>query len=358
MEKFTRRSFSKRWAVAVPVLAIAAAASLVLSQQLGLPWQMEPWPGNDEVVAVKSDVLDVENISGLAHQAVGPNAAGTLWAVRNNPATLFRLSSDAGTWRATKPGWEDGMALSYSDRLGSPDAEGIALAKTDSEENVYVAAERNNDDPDVSALHVLRYETARTSESNDGTLVPAQQWDLTDDVATAADPNEGFEGIAFVPDEDLTAAHFNDERTGSRFEPAAYGSHGGGVFFLGLEATGVVYGYVLAADGSYERVATIDPKLPIVAELEYDSATGRLWAICDNACRGQSAVLEIGPSKHSSTNGFTVVERYKRPQDMPNINNEGFAISDACTGNLRPVYWSDDDVYEGHTLRMGMVECV
>lgn len=355
--KRTRRPIHKRWAVAVPILAIAAAASLILSQQQSPSWATTPWPGDSEVATVESDALNVENISGLAHQADGASPAGTLWAVRNNPATLYKLSSDAGTWRAAESGWEEGMVLSYSDRSGSPDAEGIALVETDSEENVYVAAERNNDDPDVSALHVLRYETGQASDADGGKLVPAQQWDLTDDVAAPIDPNKGFEGIAFVPDEALAAAHFTDERTGERFEPTAYGNHGGGAFFLGHEATGIVYGYVLADDGSYERVATIDPKLPMVAELEYDSEAGQLWAVCDNSCGGKMAVLEVGRTKHSSTSGFAVVERYKRPKGMPNINNEGFAIASACTGDLRPVYWSDDDVHEGHTLRTVMVEC-
>ena len=44
---------------------------------------------------------------------------------------------------------------------------------------------------------------------------------------------------------------------------------------------------------------------------------------------------------------------------MPNINNEGFAITHAteCVADRRPVFWADDGETLGHSIRSGMLPC-
>jgi hypothetical protein len=56
---------------------------------------------------------------------------------------------------------------------------------------------------------------------------------------------------------------------------------------------------------------------------------------------------------------FTAVNRYERPGGMPNLNNEGLAIAPLteCTGDVRPVFYSDDSDTAGNSLRQGTVNC-
>jgi hypothetical protein len=44
---------------------------------------------------------------------------------------------------------------------------------------------------------------------------------------------------------------------------------------------------------------------------------------------------------------------------MPNINNEGFAITpqSECVANRRSVFWSDDSSTGGFALRTGTIPC-
>ena len=84
---------------------------------------------------------------------------------------------------------------------------------------------------------------------------------------------------------------------------------------------------------------------------------GYLWAFCDNNCKGHSSVLQVD----SKRGGFESIAKYKRPDDMPNINNEGFTSfpdsrCDSST-NLKGALWSDDSVTDGHALRQGTMPC-
>jgi hypothetical protein len=52
-------------------------------------------------------------------------------------------------------------------------------------------------------------------------------------------------------------------------------------------------------------------------DIHFDRETQDLWAICDDGCEGQSAVLRIDPVTHK----FAVVCVFARPATKPNINN-------------------------------------
>src|SRR5690606_4083440 len=113
-------------------------------------------------------------------------------------------------------------------------------------------------------------------------LVATHEWNLTADIpATGA--NTGLEAIAFLPDAFLVASGFQDEATGVAYAPTNYPDHGGGLFFVGVEATGAIYAYALNhVDGTFTRVASIVSGFSGVMGLEFDAELGRLWATCDD----------------------------------------------------------------------------
>lgn len=350
-------------------LLLLSAATLVLvlifvaSVYANARWSVPPhegvlaWPGADKVVEVQADDLDGSNVSGLEFESDG-SRSGVLWVVRNQPSVLYKLTRVGEAWQAAGAEWTGGRTLTYSDGKGIPDAEALTLAGAGPDRRIYVATERNNLDPDVSSLKVLRYDPATADLGPNTRLTAEQEWDLTKHPELHSEPNTGFEGIAFVPDEVLRSQRFYDEGTGDIYDPGVYGDHGGGVFFLALEQTGMVYGYVLSLDGSSQRIATIDSGLPMVVELEYDADSAALWALCDDACHGESSVMSFASRPFQNTRLVATVG-YERPASMPNINNEGFTMTShaECTAGFRPVYWTDDDAPYSRTLRAGQMTC-
>ncbi|MFC9983849.1 lamin tail domain-containing protein [Microbacterium keratanolyticum] len=300
------------------------------------------WPGSADITAADVAGTFGSDMSGLAFSADGT----VLWAVNNGNGTLHRLVRDGAAW-VEDAGWTGGSALRYPDGTGKVDAEGVALVG----DQIFVASERNNSASKISRPSVLRYQPGTSA----GELVASAEWNLVSDLPVVG-ANAGLEGIAWIPDADLVAAGFVDESTGAAYDPAGYGAHSGGVFFVALEATGGVYGYVLDADGAgFTRVATIDSGFPGVMELEYDPATDTLWAVCDDTCEGRMAALKIGadaaPAARVASGAFTVSTVVARPAGMPNLNNEGFALSPACTDGARAAVWADDGETDGPRLR-------
>ncbi|MES2176884.1 MAG: hypothetical protein V4550_03380 [Gemmatimonadota bacterium] len=56
---------------------------------------------------------------------------------------------------------------------------------------------------------------------------------------------------------------------------------------------------------------------------------------------------------------FLVTHQFSRPASMPNLNNEGFAISpqSECVAGRNLVYWSDDSETGGHSIRRASITC-
>ncbi|MBD0710864.1 MULTISPECIES: lamin tail domain-containing protein [unclassified Streptomyces] len=302
------------------------------------------WPGGSTVATADASNVFGEDLSGLSQEG------GVLWAAQNS-GKLWRLVADgSGGWKPdTANGWSGGKALRFPTGSGSPDSEGVTLTGAGSAGGVFVASERNGDASGTSRLSVLRYAPAGTTS----TLIAAKEWNLTSDLPPVGS-NLGFEGIAWVPDAALTGAGFKDASTGAAYDPARYGAHTGGVFFLGVEGTGTVYGYVLADSGSFTRVATVSSGMSGVMEVQWEPGAERLWVVCDDTCGGQHRTLRVDAS-----GSFAVSGVYKRPSGMADLNNEGFAVSGAaeCVGGVKPVYWSDDGNTGGHALRRGTLAC-
>ncbi|MCI2956737.1 lamin tail domain-containing protein [Agromyces atrinae] len=293
-----------------------------------------PWPGSPDIRTADAAGTFSGDLSGLAFDATGE----TLWAVENGGGMLHSLTETDGLWVPSA-----GAKLRYPDGTGTVDAEGVVLAL----DRVFVGSERNNEGGGTRPS-VLRY----AASGDAGDLVAEAEWNLVADLP-AVGANAGIEGIAFVPDADLVERGFIDESTGAAYAP--YTNGGGGVFFVGVEGTGGVYGYALDQAGdSFTRVATITSGFPGVMELEYRPELGELWVGCDDTCEGRTAVFTIGSSG--------VFERgvvYERPAGMPNLNNEGFAIAPAalCTDGALAVLWADDGNTDGHALRAGSLDC-
>ncbi|WP_102193383.1 discoidin domain-containing protein [Microbacterium aurantiacum] len=295
------------------------------------------WPGSSLVSTADSSGAFGADMSGLAFSADG----SALWAVSNGNGTLHRLTQQGSNW-APSSGWSGGRTLRYPNGSGTVDAEGVAVVGAD----IFVASERNASSKSTSRPSILKYAT-----SGSGAITATREWNLTSDLPSV-DANEGLESIAWIPDADLVAAGFVDQRTGAAYDPASYANHGTGLFFVGLEASGDVYAYALNQGGSsYTRLAVFGSGFDTVMELEYQSSTKTLWALCDDTCDGEATALKV------ASGAFAVTARHDRPIGMPNLNNEGFALAPQCIAGSRSAVWADDGETDGHALRTGSMSC-
>ncbi|MBV9880028.1 MAG: lamin tail domain-containing protein [Gemmatirosa sp.] len=313
-----------------------------------------PWPGDQTVTNADAGNVIGGNMSGLSYQPLAGLPTGVVWAVRNGPGTLFQLTFVNGVWtpKATRT-WAAGKALRYPDGTGDVDAEGVTAVGT----SIYVASERNNASNGTSRNAILLYDV---SVDAGAVLVAKREWNLTADIPPNG-PNLGLEAITRVPDAFLVSHGFVDQRRGAAYDPANYPNHQGGVFLVGVEATGLVYAYVLDhVAGTYTRIASFTTGFPAVMDLTFDAELGQLWAICDDTCSGRSAILLVDTQAGSATKGgFVVARTFERPTGMPNLNNEGFTFAPLaeCVGGRRPALWSDDGETGGFALRRGTVTC-
>lgn len=313
-----------------------------------------PWPGDQNVTTADPYGVLGGNMSGLFYQSVSGVSGGVVWAVKNGPGTLYRLTYAGGAYtpRASRT-WSNGKTLRYPDGTGDVDAEGLTVFGN----SAYVSAERNNANNSVSRNSILRFDV---SIETGPTLVAAQEWNLTADLP-ANGANLGLEAITRIPDSFLVAQGFFDESRAAPYDPANYPNHQGGLFFVGVEATGNVYAYALDhVSGAYTRIATFSSGFPAVMELQFDGELGQLWSICDDTCNGRSHVLRIDTRTGSTTRGrFSISQRFERPAGMLNLNNEGFTFAplSECVEGRRTVLWSDDGATAGFALRRGSVTC-
>jgi len=304
-------------------------------------------------VVAEPGTFNLGDLSGLDFE---PPSADVLWAVIDN-GRLYRLtkSVDNGLWERPASGdWKDGKELGFfndADSAGEVDAEGVTFAADSAK--LYVASERDKAQPNTNFNTVLRYDPDDLNEPADPADPPwigaDVQWDLTDDLPQTAD-NEGVEGITWIPDSFLTSSGFVDSN-GVAYNPADYGSHAGGVFFVSIEdvtEANHVFAFVLEdnLDKPFQgpvatRIATIaTPNLAQVMGLEFDAGTGELWASCDDGCNSATSVLAINASGE-----FESIATLAAP-DVISVsgNNEGFALAPTseCINGTRPALWGED----------------
>ncbi|MER7958054.1 lamin tail domain-containing protein [Streptomyces sp. NPDC096030] len=305
----------------------------------------EAWPGGTSVTTADGSDVFGPDLSGL-HQE-----GSVLWGAQNS-GKLWRMVRDgSGGWRPdTANGWTSGKTLRFPGGSGTPDSEAVTLTGAGATGGAYVASERNGVASGTSRLSVLRYDVVTGSGSS---LTATKEWNLTAGLPSVGS-NLGFEAITWIPDATLTAAGFKDESAAAAYDPNRYGAHTGGVFFLGVEGTGTVYGYVLEDGGTATRIATISSGMSGVMEVQWEAQAARLWLVCDDTCSGAHRTMKIG-----GNGTFALAAVHNRPSGMSNLNNEGFALAgaDECVGGAKPVYWADDGNTGGHAIRRGTVDC-
>ena len=316
-----------------------------------------PWPGDPDIAIVDGSNVFGGNLSGLIYEGSGSATPGVLWGARNGVGSLFRLLWNGTIWTPDAANsWGAGKALHYPDGTGDPDAEGVTFAGAGSAGGMYVSTERNNSVSGTSRNSILRFDPSGAGAS----LTATNEWNLTSDLpATGA--NLGAEGVTWVPDAFLTSHGFFDETKGHVYNPAEYANHAGGLFFVGLEANGMIYAYALNdGDNAFTRIATFTSSFAAVMDLSFDREFGEFWAVCDDGCGGHHALLAIDTRPGLPTSGrFIVTNVFARPAGMDNLNNEGFAITPQaeCVNGKKPVFWADDTEDGGHAIRRGMLTC-
>ncbi|RSS60630.1 hypothetical protein EF918_32735 [Streptomyces sp. WAC06614] len=302
------------------------------------------WPGSGAVTTADASNVFGPDLSGLSLEG------NVMWGAQNS-GTLWRLvPNGSGGWTPdTTGGWASGKTLRFPRGTGAPDSEGVTVTGAGAAGGVFVASERNGDASGTSRLSVLKYDVSGTGT----TLTATREWNLTAGLP-AVGSNLGFEGITWVPDSYLTGAGFQDESTGAAYDPAGYGAHADGVFFLGVEGTGMLYGYVLQDSGAFTRVASVSSGMAGVMEVQWEPQAARLWAVCDDTCSGRHRTFQVDAS-----GVFAATAVIDRPSGMANLNNEGFAPAGAgeCVAGSKPVYWADDSNTGGHALRRGSISC-
>lgn len=338
-----------------PFVTTLSSTKGVANECTGSTPPAAPWPGTSEVSAVDVANTFGGNLSGLSYEPANATSPAVLWAVRNSPSALYRLVKAGSEWIPDAGAWSAGKTLRYPDGTGNPDSEGVTRAEYGSS-LIYVATERNNDASAVSRLSILMFDTAAP-----GAELPAiREWNLNSDLPVVG-PNLGLESITWVPDSALLTLGFFDESQLAAYNPALYPNHGSGLFFVGMEASGIIYAYALDhVTGGYQRVATIAVSGVGAMGLEFDREVGYLWAYCDDTCGNQASVFTLDTTVGSATRGKFVLRRqFARPTGMPNLNNEGIALApeSECIAGTKPFFWSDDSQTDGHALRSGTVSC-
>jgi hypothetical protein len=346
-------------------LAMAAVPSCAADGTADAPYEVPrldavatptiPWPGPSDFVSVDVGGSFPQNLSALAYEPARASGEPVLWALQNGPAVLFQLQASSIPMRPSAAFGARGKALRFPDGRATPDAEGIALLPDpQGARYVYAVTERANESL-TSRLSVLRFDTRTTSP----TLTASHEWNLTRDLPKVGG-NTGLEALAYVPDGDL-APELLDER-GQRYDPVTEGEHAGGVFFVGMEQTGMVYGYVLdhGTGAGFRRVAAIDTGLAGVMALEYDFDRRLLWAYCDDTCGNRAVLLTLERRPEASLRGKVVpTVRVEPPATLSNLNHEGIAIApdSECREGAKSFFWVADGASDGHAIRRGRVRC-
>lgn len=274
------------------------------------------WPGGADVRAVDGAGMLLEDSSGLDAQETADGVV--LWAVDNGTGTFWKLDAAADGSVAFADGWEDGKRARFpkdaeNPAAAGPDTEGITVA---GDGLLYLASERDNGDKGVNRNSVLQIDP----EAPGPDVVASMEWDLTAALPQVS-ANTGVEAVEWIPDADL-AGVVTDASTGEAYNPADYPQHGDGLFVVAVEDGGQLFGFALNSDGGFDLVFEIDPGLPGVMALDYDTVLGGLWAVCDDGCGNVAAFVELGAAP--------TVTHVAPPASLASDQNfEGFATAPA-----------------------------
>jgi hypothetical protein len=157
-----------------------------------------------------------------------------------------------------------------------------------------------------------------------------RSWDLTSYVGGWSDPNDGTEGIAFIPDAWLAKSGFRDS-AGNPYPQSIHGANGlGGIFLVGVQdiaraTAGYVYAVDLKNDGTWTRVGKYKTSRGETADLAFDASVGRLY-ILHNTGTNFLEITDLTSAVSGADRKFTTVREF----DVPSTANiEGFALTPA-----------------------------
>ena len=279
-------------------------------------------------------------MSGLTYEGNVAGTPGTLWAVKNNVGSLYKLVMSGSSWVTDSGDWAAGKVLHFANGSGNIDAEGVTFTDAGSAGGMYVAVERDNTVGGVSRPSILRFDP-----NTAGTVLNAtHDWNLTSDLPGLGS-NLGPEAIAWVPDAYLTGKGFKTTG-GTAYNPADFPGHGSGLFLVGIENTGNVYAYALnASNDTFTRVASFDSGFQAVMELHFEKETQKLWVVCDDTCQGRSARFDVDTAAGADPGHVRAGQLLRAPGGPGrNLNSEGFTTTprSECVAGTKPVFWSDD----------------
>lgn len=302
----------------------------------------DAWPGEAAVQVLDPTPQFLSDSSGLDSQWTPEG--NFLWAVDNGTGQFWKLTVAADGTVAFADGWANGKRARFqkdanNQSAAGPDSEGITVA---GDGMIYLAVERDNSAKGVNFNTVLAVDPNAAGPD----VVASQEWDLTS-LLPAVGPNLGLEAIEWVPDSVLEGQLW-DSNTNAPYRAADYEGHGTGLFFVGIEEQGQLFAVALQRGGAATIVAELEPGLGGVMALDYDTALGVLWAVCDDGCSGTAAQITLNGTDTPDT------AHVLRPGGLPDINNEGFATAPASltVDGLRPAWWFADG-YASEALRLG-----
>ena len=320
------------------------------------PISFPAWPSDSTIILASRQNAFGENMSGLVYEPASATAPAILWAIQNEPSKLYRLVLDGTAFVAsTGDGWTTGRALRYVNGAGSPDSEGVTRTEWGSAE-IYVVAERDNAAKDTIRQSILRYDLGGSK----GVVDATHEWDLTGDLPPAT-LNHGLEGIAWVPDSYLVQQGFFDDNKQAAYDPAVYPNHGTGIFLVGIDDSGMIYGYVLDHLASaFSRVTAFSSGQAHTTDLAFDRDVGTLWSLCDKNCNNRMTLLDIDTDASSQSCGHFVLRAIlPPPKALKDMNNEGITMvpEAECSNGRKAMFWSDDGETGGYSIRQGLITC-
>jgi hypothetical protein len=320
------------------------------------PVTFATWPGGNAVANASVKNAFGTNLSGLIYQPAAGTAPAILWAVQNDPSKVFRMTWNGTAFvSVTSDGWSNGKTLTFPNGSGSPDSEALTRTEWDKDE-LYVATEKDSDAMSTVRLSILRYELTGTST----TLKATNEWNLTSDLPKATDANKGLEAIAWIPDSYLVARGFYDEASKAVYDPSAYANHGTGIFLVGVEDTGMIYGFALNhSTGAFKRVVTFSSGQEGVMDLAFDRETETLWSICDSVCKNRMTLFDIDTTEGTTKGRFILRATVPPPSTLTSTNNEGITMApeSECANGRKSFFWADDDESNGYAIRRDTIPC-
>ena len=287
------------------------------------PWPSESWNNATALTSVMS-TAGVLELSGLHYN---PDL-NRLYAVQGDGRVrVMELNTATNTF------------TQIANKAISEGPEGITQA--DFSANEFYTIDENN------------YEIRKfTHTANFSTVTLSKQWNLLASPSPMQDTgNTGPEGIAFVPDANLSAIGFTSPLSGL---PYTSQKGAGGLFFVAHQSGGYIWVFDINPNVSndFAYVGKIKTNRSESCDLAFDRTTGLLY-ILHNVGVNFIEVSDLATYINTTQNEpqlHMVNEYFVSSPTVGNKNIEGLAITPKCTTNGVASLWLCRDVESGDAL--------